>query len=206
MVVGIRYKSDDPSREFTTANEIHVPVGEPVRFELRSADVIHTFWVPALSGKTDLIPGQTNTTWLEADAPGVYRGQCNEYCGQQHAHMALSLYADPPDQFQSWWDGQLRSAPAPAAPAAASGQRQFQQKCAACHSVRGSLAGGRVGPDLTHLMSRGTIAAGLLPNMVGNLSGWIANPQVLKPGCKMPNLELSGPELQAIRSYLLTLG
>ena len=201
----IRYENDDPSREFVTANEIHVPVGEPVRFELRSADVIHTFWVPALSGKTDLIPGQTNTTWLEADEPGVYRGQCNEYCGQQHAHMALSLYADPPDQFRAWWDDQLQSATTPAGPAAATGQRQFQLKCGACHSVRGSLAGGRVGPDLTHLMSRSTIAAGMLPNTVGDLSGWIANPQVLKPGCKMPNLELSGPELQAIRSYLLTL-
>jgi cytochrome c oxidase subunit II len=201
----IRYESDDPSREFITANEIHVPVGEPVRFELRSADVIHTFWVPALSGKTDLIPGQTNTTWLEADEPGVYRGQCNEYCGQQHAHMALSLYADPPDQFQAWWHSQLQSATAPAGTAAATGQQQFQLKCGACHSVRGSLAGGRVGPDLTHLMSRSTIAAGMLPNTIGNLSGWIANPQVLKPGCKMPNLELSGPDLQAIRSYLLTL-
>ena len=199
----IHYLSDDPSRSFTTANEIHIPVGEPVRFRLRSADVIHTFWIPALSGKTDLIPGQTNTTWLEADEPGAYRGQCNEYCGRQHAHMALSLFADPPDRFHAWWDAQVRGAAPPEA--VAGGQTQFARRCSICHTVRGTLAGGHVGPDLTHLMSRATLAAGMLPNTVGNLSGWIANPQVIKPGSKMPDLQLSGPDLEAIRSYLLTL-
>ena len=201
----LRYLSDDPSREFTTANEIHIPIGEPIRFRLGSADVIHTFWVPALSGKTDLIPGQTNVTWLEADEPGVYRGQCNEYCGRQHAHMALSLFADPPDKFKAWQDAQIEGAHPPAAQAAADGQTGFARRCSVCHTVRGTLAGGHVGPDLTHLMSRTTLAAGTLPNTVGNLSGWIASPQGIKPGCKMPNLDLSGPELQAIRSYLLTL-
>jgi cytochrome c oxidase subunit 2 len=188
-----------------TANEIHIPVGEPVRLKLGSADVIHTFWVPTLSGKTDLIPGQTNLTWLEADTPGVYRGQCNEYCGQQHAHMALAVYADAPDEFGAWWDRQVQAADRPEAAAVSQGQRQFLLRCGACHAVRGTLAGGRVGPDLTHLMSRSTIAAGMLPNTVGHLSGWVANPQFIKPGSKMPNLELSGPELDEIRSYLLTL-
>jgi cytochrome c oxidase subunit 2 len=198
------YQNGDPSRQFTTANELHVPVGEPVRLELTTADVIHTFWVPAISGKTDLIPGQTNLAWIEANQPGIYRGQCNEYCGQQHAHMALTLYADPPDKFQAWWDAQLRGAASPPE-AVAAGKLAFARQCGACHTVRGTLAGGRVGPDLTHLMSRGTIAAGALPNTIASLSGWIADPQAIKPGCKMPNLELSGPELEAVRSYLLTL-
>ncbi len=199
----VRYQNGDPARQFTTANELHIPVGEPVGIELTSADVIHTFWVPALAGKTDLIPGQTNTAWIEADEPGVYRGQCNEYCGQQHAHMALTLFADPPDKFQAWWDAQVAAASPPEA--VADGRTRFTRQCGICHTVRGTLAGGKVGPDLTHLMSRSTIAAGMLPNTIGNLSGWIANPQVIKPGSKMPDLDLSGPDLQAIRSYLLTL-
>ncbi len=199
----VQYRTGDPSRQFTTANEIHVPVGEPVRLELTTADVIHTFWVPAISGKTDLIPGQTNVTWIEADQPGVYRGQCNEYCGQQHANMRLTLFADPPDKFQAWWDAQVAAASPPEL--VAHGETQFTRQCGICHTVRGTLAGGKVGPDLTHLMSRSTIAAGMLPNTVGNLSGWIANPQVIKPGSMMPNLDLSGPELDAVRNYVLTL-
>ncbi|HZD26876.1 MAG TPA: cytochrome c oxidase subunit II [Alphaproteobacteria bacterium] len=199
----LEYRTGDPSRQFTTANEIHVPVGEPVRLEFTTADVIHTFWVPAIAGKTDLIPGQTNVAWIEADAPGVYRGQCNEYCGQQHAHMRLTLFADPPDKFQAWWDAQVQAAHPPEA--VARGKAEFARQCSACHTVRGTLAGGQVGPDLTHLMSRSTIAAGMLPNTIGNLSGWVANPQVIKPGSKMPNLDLSGPELDAVRSYVLTL-
>jgi cytochrome c oxidase subunit 2 len=201
----VRYVSDAPSRIFETANEIHIPVGEPVRLKLTSADVIHTFWVPAISGKTDLIPGQTNVTWLQADEPGVYWGQCNEYCGRQHAHMALRLFADPPEEFQAWWDAQLESAEPPETELGRTGQTNFVLRCGACHAVRGTLAGGDRGPDLTHLMSRTTLAAGMLPNTVGHLSGWIANPQFIKPGSEMPNLDLSGPQLDAIRSYLLTL-
>jgi cytochrome c oxidase subunit II len=201
----VRYLSDDPSRIFETANEIHIPVGEPVRLKLTSADVIHTFWVPALSGKTDLIPGQTNETWLQADEPGVYWGQCNEYCGRQHTHMALRLFADPPEEFEVWWDAQVQSANPPETEMTRTGQTNFVLRCGACHAVRGTLAGGELGPDLTHLMSRTTLAAGMLPNTVGHLSGWIANPQFIKPGSEMPNLELSGPQLDAIRSYLLTL-
>jgi cytochrome c oxidase subunit II len=200
-----RYVSDDPSRQIETANEIHIPVGEPVRLRLRSADVIHTFWVPTLSGKTDLIPGQTNVTWLQADQAGAYRGQCNEYCGEQHAHMALGLIADPPEQFEAWWDRQLASAPSPETQAAIAGQQQFVLNCGACHTVRGTRAGGRAGPDLTHLMSRSTLAAGMLPNTVAGLSAWIADPQGIKPGSKMPNLDASAPELEQIRNYLMTL-
>ena len=201
----VRYVSDDPSRIFETAHEIHVPVGEPVRLRLRSEDVIHSFWVPAVAGKTDLIPGQTNETWIQADTPGVYRGQCAEYCGRQHAHMALRLFADPPEEFEAWWNRQLEAAKPPETEIAQVGQTHFVLRCGACHTVRGTAAGGAVGPDLTHLLSRTTLAANMLPNDVAHLSGWIANPQFIKPESKMPNLELSGPQLDAIRSYLLTL-
>ena len=201
----VRYVGEDPARTFETANEIHVPVDQPVRFRLSSADVIHSFWVPSLSGKTDLIPGQENVTWLEAEAVGAYRGQCAEYCGLQHAHMGLRVFAEPPEDFAAWWDEQLEPAEDAVVPEAEAGRQIFVENCAVCHTVRGTIAGGEVGPDLTHLMSRSTIAANLLPNTIGHLSGWIANPQKLKPGTKMPNLDLSGPELEAIRSYLVTL-
>jgi cytochrome c oxidase subunit 2 len=200
-----RYLSDDPTRTFVTANEIHVPVGQPVRLRLLAGDVIHSFWVPALAGKTDMIPGRTNLMWLQADKPGRYRGECQEYCGLQHANMAFALVADPPARFEQWRQAQLRDAPPPATPEEAEGQRLFVFKCGACHTVRGTEAGGTTGPDLTHLMSRQAIAAGAAPNTAGALSGWIANPQGLKPGAHMPTLYLSGPELAQVRSYLLTL-
>ncbi|HZZ60130.1 MAG TPA: cytochrome c oxidase subunit II [Roseiarcus sp.] len=195
----------DPSQSFVTANEIHIPVGKPVRVELQSADVIHEFWVPSLAGKTQTIPGQTNVTWLEADRPGVYRGQCTQYCGNQHAHMVLAVFADRPDSFEAWRKDQLRDAPQPNTQETSLGERDFVQHCAACHTVRGTVAEGKLGPDLTHLMSRSTIAAGILPNNPGYLSGWIANPQNLKPGALMPDLDISGPDLASIRSFLLTL-
>ncbi|MEX6506765.1 cytochrome c oxidase subunit II [Jiella sp. M17.18] len=197
----------NPSREFVTANELHIPVGKPVHIKLVSRDVIHSFWVPALSGKTDVIPGQVNETWLEADRKGVYRGQCAEYCGAQHAHMAFRVFADAPDDFAKWWNHELQPAPQPAASAklVALGEQQFVLRCGACHAVRGTSAGGDRGPDLTHLMDRTSIAAVTLPNTIGHLSGWIADPQQNKPGAKMPNLDISGPELTAIRTYLATL-
>jgi cytochrome c oxidase subunit II len=201
----VRYDSDEPSRVFTTANEIHIPTGEPVRIELSSVDVIHSFWVPELSGKTDLIPGQQNDTWIEADRPGTYRGQCGEYCGLQHAHMALAVIAEPPAQFRSWWDGQLQAPPAPQSQTVAAGEANFITKCGICHSVRGTMAGGRLGPDLSHLMNRQTIAAGTLPNTPGYLSGWIADPQHIKPGNLMPILDLSGTQLADIRQFLESL-
>lgn len=200
-----RYLNDDPSKVLTTANEIYIPVGRPVRVKLIGADVIHSFWVPALAGKTDTIPGQINETWLQAARPGRYRGQCAEYCGEQHAHMAFFVTAQSPDQFQAWLNKQLAPAESVSVPEAAKGEHMFEVHCGACHTVRGTLAGGSVAPDLTHLMSRETLAAGTLPNTLGNLVGWIANPQSIKPGTYMPNLYLSGPELTEISTYLETL-
>jgi cytochrome c oxidase subunit II len=200
-----RYLNDDPSRVLTTADEFHIPVGRPVRVKLIGADVIHSFWVPALTGKTETIPGQTNVTWLEADKPGRYRGQCTEYCGQQHAHMAFFVVAQSPADFQKWLDAQLQPAATPSSPTLVSDEQVFVQHCGACHTVRGSTAGGSVAPDLTHLMSRETLAAGTLPNTPGALSGWIADPQAQKPGTEMPDLYLSGPELTAVTTYLRTL-
>lgn len=204
-----RYVGARPDQAFTTANEMHIPVGKPVRIELATADVIHSFWVPALSGKTDTIAGQHNVTWIEADAPGTYRGQCTEYCGLQHAHMGLLVIADPPEQFQAWWDRQLQG-PAlpdtePGLDEVLQGQADFMRNCAVCHSVRGTSAGGRVGPDLSHLMERRTLAAATLPNTIGDLSGWISSPQHLKPGNYMPTLSLSAPELARIRTFLAAL-
>jgi cytochrome c oxidase subunit II len=199
------YLNDDPSKTFVTANEIHIPVGKPVRFALEGEDVIHTFWVPSLGGKIQLIPGQTNVTWLEADRPGVYRGQCSQFCGQQHAHMILSVFADQPEAFEAWREAQLRGASQPSSDDTRLGEQHFIGRCGACHTVRGTPANGHVGPDLTHLMSRATIAGGELPNNPGFLSGWIANPQNLKPGSLMPDPELSGPDLASIRSFLVTL-
>ncbi len=200
-----RYLSSDPSRIFMTADEVHIPVGQPVQIRLIGADVIHSFWVPALSGQTYAIPGQTNVIWIEASHPGRYRGQCNQYCGVQHAHMIFYVVADPPRVFQAWWSAQLRPAPAPRSSIAVAGEQLFLARCGACHTVRGSGAGGVMGPDLTHLMSRNTLAGGMLENTIGNLSGWIANPQAVKPGTLMPTPYLSGPELHDIATYLETL-
>ena len=200
----VRYLGADPAQTFVTANEIHIPVGRPVLVKLSGADVIHSFWIPALAGKTDTIPGRTNLTWLQADRPGIYRGQCTEYCGLQHAHMAAFVVADPPDVFEAWRQAQLQPAAAPPA-AAAAGEGLFVERCGACHTVRGGGAGGVVGPDLTHLMSRATLAAGTVRNTVSGLDGWIANPQALKPGARMPATQLSGAELGQLTAYLETL-
>jgi cytochrome c oxidase subunit II len=199
-----RYKSDRPGEIFDTANEAHIPVGAPVRLEVRTEDVIHSFWIPALGDKLDLIPGQTNVTWFQAEKPGVYRGQCAEYCGRQHAHMAIAVVADPPEKFREWREAQIRPAQKPG-PQLAAGALLFTTRCGACHTVRGGLAGGRLGPDLTHVASRGAIAANTLTNTKANLTGWIADPQRVKPGAKMPTLDLAASELNAIRDYLESL-
>jgi cytochrome c oxidase subunit 2 len=205
----VDYEGADPSRNFVTANEIHVPVGEPVKVTLSTADVIHSFWVPALTGKMDTIPGQHNTTWMQADKPGIYRGQCTEYCGQQHAHMAFVVMAQAPNEFKTWWDHQLQGPKELRAESglksAEAGQMVFMKNCAVCHTVRGTMAHGKVGPDLSHLMERHTIAAGTLPNSIGALSGWISNPQHIKPGNFMPTLDLSAEDLNNLRSFLETL-
>jgi cytochrome c oxidase subunit II len=203
------YAENGSLRGFTTANEFHIPVGEPVRFEVTTADVIHSFWVPALSGKTDTIPGQRNVTWMQADRAGIYRGQCTEYCGQQHAHMGILVTADAPKDFQHWWNHQLEGPRTPTsagdASAAEAGEATFMRRCAVCHTIRGTLAQGKVGPDLSHLMQRKTLGAVAVPNSIGDLSGWISDPQHIKPGNLMPDLDLSAAELNSLRSYLHTL-
>jgi cytochrome c oxidase subunit II len=193
-----------PGQGIVSANELHVPVGRPVRLVLTSRDVIHSFWVPQLTVKTDLIPGHTNTTWVQATRPGTYRGQCAEYCGLQHANMAILVVADPPDVFDRWLASERQPAAAVAGdPLAARGRLALEQNsCAACHTVRGTTAAGTVGPDLTHFGSRRTIGAGALPNTPGDLSGWIVDAQAAKPGNRMPPQPLTTDELQALLAYL----
>lgn len=201
----VRYLSRDPAQIFTTANEIHIPVGEPVRFKLVGADVIHSFWIPQLGGKTDAIPGQTNETWLEAHKPGIYRGQCTEYCGVQHAKMGMLLIAESPRDFAAWRAHQLQSPARPATGGQWAGLANFTAHCGACHAIRGTGAAGMVGPDLSHLMQRHTIAAGILPNDPADLERWISDPQGIKPGALMQKPELSANERASIISYLETL-
>jgi cytochrome c oxidase subunit 2 len=200
----VRYLSGDVSRQFITANEIHIPAGVPVRLKLIGGDVIHSFWVPQLAGKMDAIPGQTNETWIEAAAPGTYRGQCTEYCGVQHSKMALLVVAEASGDFQRWWAHQLAPPAAPQGRALA-GLDDFASHCGACHAVRGTEAEGALGPDLSHLMRRTTIASGVLPNDGPTLAHWIADPQSLKPGSLMPTPALSEYELANVHAYLKTL-
>lgn len=201
----VSYPGGSADQTFRTANEIHIPVGVPVLLKLASRDVIHSFWVPKLGGKMDVIPGQTNLAWIEAKAPGRYFGQCAEFCGFQHAHMALEVVAEPPAQFEAWRRGQIENAPPPATPAAQRGLAVVEFRCARCHAVRGAQTRSLAGPDLTHLMSRRTIAAGTLPNNPAALSGWIEDPQASKPGALMPNQPLAGRQLTDLRAYLETL-
>ncbi len=201
----VRYSAAQPDQTFATANEIHIPVGKRVLVRLHGGDVIHSFWVPKLTGKTDTIPGQTNLSWMEADRPGRYSGQCTEYCGPQHAHMAFVVLAESPADFEHWRSHQLESASDPTTPQQTRGLALVEYRCGLCHQVRGTQAGAVAAPDLTHLMSRGTIAAGTLPNGPGTLAEWIEAPQQLKPGNLMPNQELSSEQLTDTLAYLETL-
>ena len=201
----VRYLSNDPSQVFTTANEIRIPTGMPVRFLLIGGDVIHSFWVPQLSGKTDLIPGQTNETWLEANAPGLYRGTCTEYCGLEHAHMGIVLIAQSPADYRAWVSHQLQSPAQTTDGQVAAGMLNFNAYCGSCHAVRGTDAAGVLGPDLSHLMTRTTIAAGELPNTPASLARFISDPQGIKPGILMQKPELGSRELADIQAYLKTL-
>lgn len=195
-----------PDEGLVTANEVHIPVGTPVLFELTSADVIHSFWAPQLQAKMDLLPGQTNTTWLTADQPGSYRVQCAEYCGLQHAHMGLMIVAEPQQQYTAWVQGQREAAPRPTDPVLKQGEQIFLgSACVYCHTIRGTVATGQIGPDLTHIATRQTIGAGILPNNIGNLSGWIVNSQTIKPGNQMPPMYLNGDDLNALVAYLQSL-
>jgi len=198
-----------PEYGFTTANELHVPVSDgsatrPVFLNLRSQDVIHSFWVPQLSFKTDLIPNRTNHLWIDARKPGVYVGQCAEYCGTQHANMLLRVVVEPASAFERWVREQQR--PAASDPSVAEGRELFlTTACINCHRVRGTIADGSVGPDLTHLMSRETIAAGASANDHAGLVAWIESPDHTKPGARMPAMQLPLDQIERLVDYLVTL-
>jgi cytochrome c oxidase subunit 2 len=196
---------------FITANELHIPVSNdgvprPVFLTLQSADVYHSFWVPQLAGKTALIPGRTNTMWFQTQTPGLYVGQCAEYCGTQHANMLLRVVVDSQPDFEKWLGHQEK--PAADDTTVAAGRKEFlSQSCVNCHRVRATSAAGTYAPDLTHLMSRQTLASGMIPNDPEgkNLRAWIADPQKIKPGCLMPSFHLRDDQLDSIVSYLRTL-
>lgn len=202
----VRYIDGPVSQTFETANEIHVPVGRPVIVTLHADDVIHSLWIPSLAGKRDLIPGRTSTVQFQADEPGLYHGRCAEFCGFQHAFMGVDVQAEPEAQYEAWRQQQLQPAPEPSDPTARRGKELFQSvSCAMCHTIQGTLAQGKRAPDLTHVASRRTLAAGTLPMNPGNLAAWIANPQAIKPGVNMPATPLSNDDLAAIVAYLGTL-
>jgi len=201
-----RYDDAEPSRIFVVANELHVPVGRPVVVTLRASDVIHSLWVPSLTGKKDLIPGRTAMIALRADRAGVYRGQCAEFCGYQHAKMALFVIADEPDAWQRWADGQRAPAAAPRTAEEARGRELFETgTCAMCHAVAGTIAGARKAPDLTHVASRSTLAAGAIPNELAARTAWLLDPQAIKPGVRMPATSLSPHDTAAIAAFLGSL-
>lgn len=202
----VYYRDPVPARHARTSNELHLPVGRTVELRVRAADVIHSLWIPNLHGKIDLLPGRTNTLRLRPSRAGVYRGQCAEFCGLQHAHMALDVIVHEEPDFTRWLERQREPAAAPPDPLAARGLEVFLgTSCALCHEVRGTVAGATVGPDLTHLAGRRTLAAGMLPNVRGNLAGWILDPQRIKPGTLMPATNLSAADLHALLHYLETL-
>ena len=198
-----------PALGVVAANELHVPVSDPARpaptfITLLSADTDHSFWIPRLGGKTDLIPNRVNSTWIDPYETGLYLGQCAQFCGTQHAKMLLRVYVDSRDDFDRWVRQQRE--PARAQSQATEGQRVFQTTaCINCHAVAGTVAAGQFGPDLTHLMSRDTIGSGIVPNTAENLRAWIRNPESLKPGSRMPSMQLTDSELDAVTAYLITL-
>jgi len=202
----VSYADTSAHGRFTTANEIHVPVGRPVLFVLHSQDVIHSIWVPNLAGKKDLIPGYTQSWWFQADTAGLYRGQCAEFCGLQHAKMAFHVVAESPERYARWVSRQQQPAVSSTDSVASRGRELFLTgSCAMCHSIEGTSAGSHVGPDLTHVASRRTIAAGTLPNTRGALAGWIVDPQRIKPGTHMPPNHLKPQDLDALLTYLQSL-
>ena len=202
----VEYNNGDVSRTLRTANEIHLPVGVPAEVTLKSNDVIHSFWVPSLAGKQDLIPGRITDTQLVPRKIGLYRGQCAEFCGVQHAQMALVVTVESKADFARWYEAQLRPARPPETPLQQAGLHYFAtRECSACHNISGTPASGQVAPDLTHLASRRTIAAGALPMNRGNLYGWIADPQSQKPGSRMPTVGIASQDLHAVVAYLETL-
>lgn len=198
-----RYLGSGGKPDFAVAGELHVPVGKPVIVTLKSADVIHTFWVPSLHGKKDMLPGRSTQIVLQADTPGTYRGECAEFCGLQHALMAFSVTAQPPQAYADWHAFQTAAAAPPSGADAVRGQQIFlASNCAQCHTVRGTAAAGLLGPDLTHVGSRGLLAAGTVPNEPAKLAAWIVDPQSLKAGSTMPSSRLAPEEVRALVAYL----
>lgn len=203
----VHYLGKTPDMNVTTANEIHIPVNQPVNIELESRDVIHSFWVPALHGKVDLIPGHPNYIRIEASRAGDYQGQCAEYCGAEHALMRLLVVAQPPDEYKAWLNAQRLPGKTPTQPEAVAGQQVFLSgPCTLCHTVRGTLAGGTVGPDLTHIGSRRYIAANVFPNNNAYLEAWVTHAQSFKPETQMPDLtSFTGQQLRDLVAYLRQL-
>lgn len=203
---GAQYLRDGSYPEFEVPTELHMPVGRPVDIELVTRDVIHSFWAPKLHGKVDLVPGMVNRMRIQIDEAGTYEGECAEYCGAQHAHMRLRVIAQSEASYAQWLAAQRASARAPRSTQAMHGQRLFVRGgCPLCHTVRGTGAAGSVGPDLTHVASRQRIAGGMLVNNTANLAAWIRDAPSLKPGTRMPAMDLSGEQLRAVVAYLQTL-
>jgi cytochrome c oxidase subunit II len=198
----IRY----PASGVVTANEVHIPAGVPVELRLTSADVVHSFWVPALAGKIDLLPDGVNTLVIEADEPGTYVGDCAEFCGLQHTRMAIRVIAHDEAGFERWTAEQARPAEPPEGEVAQRGQELFMATCAECHAIAGTPADGRDGPDLTHLASRETLATGTVDNTAMALRDWVTDPHAIKEGVDMPATELDGDDLDALLTYLEGLG
>ncbi|HJW99839.1 MAG TPA: cytochrome c oxidase subunit II [Terriglobales bacterium] len=201
-----RYPNPQADLTVSTANEVHLPVGKPIVVLTTSRDVIHSFWLPNVDGKRDLLPGYQSAFTFQVDKPGIYHGQCAEFCGEQHAHMGFEMVAEPMDEFQQWLQQQRKSATDPQDITTVRGREVFlTHACVLCHTVRGTDAGSKVGPDLTHLASRRMLAAATLSNAPGSLAGWITDPQRLKPGARMPANPLQPDDLQALVTYLRSL-
>ncbi len=199
------WQFDYPNEKITTANEFHVPVGEPVILQLRSDNVLHSFWIPEMNGKLDLIPGHDRTLWFTPAQTGVFLGQCAEFCGIQHTWMQIRLVVQSPADYATWIRDQQRPAGLPTG-LAAEGQRVFmQQTCPSCHAIAGTSANGNAGPNLTHMASRATIGAGVLPNTPQNMERWLRNPQEVKPGNLMPNSKLTEDQVRALTAYMESL-
>jgi cytochrome c oxidase subunit 2 len=202
----IQYEDAIPSRRVLTANEIHIPINRPVVLKVTSRDVIHSFWVPNLQGKRDLIPGYTTALWMQASRAGAFRGQCAEFCGMQHAHMAFDVIVESDEEFAKWLDAMRQPGRDPLDPTGHKGRDVFMRaRCGTCHSIRGSDAAAQAAPDLTHIASRSTLGAGSLPNTPDNLAAWIEDSQRVKPGNQMPPNPLAAEDLQALVAYLETL-
>lgn len=202
----VRYLDQAGRPLFETANDIRIPAGVPIEFILKSNNVIHSFWVPNLAGKVDMVPGHENRLLVQATGPGLFRGQCAEYCGAQHANMMFEVRALSEDDYQAWLNAQRLPAREPGNEMLQLGKQTAMQACAQCHTIRGTAAAGTLGPDLTHIGSRLSLAAGMLPNNVGTLAGWIAGSQHIKPGNHMPSFDqLTGTQLRAVAQYMESL-